>query len=307
MKIAILGAGAMGCIYGAKLCLENEVYLVGRDQNKIDTMAQHGITLTKDGANETFFPNMRVDTSDVGQVDLIIVFVKALATITALDSNKHLIGPDTYIMTLQNGSGHEDELANYVDKDKIIIGTTEDSGTVLGVGHVRHGGKGVTNIGMLDGRTDGILAEIKQVFDECGFDIKIFENIHQLIWNKLMINSSLSVVTGLLQVKMGLAAQSEHTWAIIEQLCDETIEVGTAMGLKFDRTECLEKIKDLSINIPLGITSICVDLHNGAKTEINTISGSVVRAAEKYGIDVPTHKLMVMLVKAMEDRTEYLV
>ncbi len=307
MKIAILGPGAMGCIYGARLSLQNEVYLIGRDKAKIDKFNKLGIILKNAVHEEKFNPKATIDSTEVGEVDLLIVFVKAPVLEQALEENTALIGENTYVMTLQNGSGHEDVLSKFVMRDKIIIGTTEDSGTIIDIGYVRHGGSGVTNIGMLDGKSDEILNEIATTFNACGFKVKIFQNIHQLIWNKLMINSSLSILTGVLQVKTGYIAQDKYAWSIVEKLCKETITVGTRMGLEFDEQEILKNIKNVSDTNPQGVTSICFDLSKGAKTEVSTISGSVIRKAKEFGIDVPTHELIVTIVQAMENREQYLV
>ncbi|OON93969.1 MAG: 2-dehydropantoate 2-reductase [Epulopiscium sp. Nele67-Bin001] len=300
MKIAILGAGAMGSIYGARLSTCNEVRLISRAEPSINT-----ITLTKNGIDETFTPVITTDSSTFGVAELVIIFVKALSTEVALENNKSLIGPNTYVMTLQNGSGHEEVLSKFVENNKIIIGTTEDSGTVIKPGVVRHGGAGITNIGMLDGIKDDILIRIQDCFNQVGFDVKIYDNIQQLIWNKLIINSSLSILTGLLQVKMGHIATDPYAWTIVEQLCKETIKVGTAMGLEFDEQAVYEKIRATALGTPEGIPSICVDLSKCVKTEVNTISGSVINAAKRYNIAVPTHELIVNLVRSMENRGNY--
>ena len=205
-------------------------------------------------------------------------------------------------MTLQNGSGHEDILSEFVDIDHIIIGTTEDNGAVLGFGHVRHGGKGRTNVGMLTEDKENFLPKLKETFDACGFDVLIHENIQQLIWDKLFTNVSLSAVTGVLQVDMGFIAADPHAWNMTKRLVHEAIEVASAMGLSFDEEAMLEKVKKTSEGSPNGCTSIRADLRDGRKTEVDTISGSVVRAAKKVNVSVPTHEFIVEMVHAMEDK-----
>ena len=123
-------------------------------------------------------------------------------------------------------------------------------------GYVRRGGKGKTNIGMIVPDSNGMLGKIKESFDSCGFDTHIYDNIQQLIWDKLFTNVSLSALTGVLQVPIGFIAADEYAWSM-------TV---------------------------------------GRRTEVNTISGAVVRAGEKTGVDVPTHRMIVNMVHAMEDR-----
>lgn len=302
MRIAVIGAGAMGSIYGGHLSLHNTVYLVDTNQAVVDHINQNGLTLQEDGADVTYHPAAVTSTEGVEPVDLVILFVKSLFSKAALSSNRGIIGPDTYLMTLQNGSGHEDILGEFVSENRIIIGTTEDNGAVLGMGHVRRGGSGNTNIGMLTEDTDGFLPKLKECLDSCGFQGHIHENIRQLIWNKLFTNVSLSAVTGVLQVPMGFIAGNEHAWAITRQLIHEAVAVAHGLGLTADEAKITEKVRQTSLGSPEGITSICADLRDGRRTEVNTISGSVVRASKKCGVPAPTHEMMVELIHAMEER-----
>ena len=182
--------------------------------------------------------------------DLVILFVKALFSRAALEGNRGLIGPNTRLMTLQNGAGHEDLLKEFVDEDHIVIGTTEDNGAVLGMGHVRRGGTGVTNVGMLVEDKEGFLPQLKEAFDQCGFNVKIHENIQTLIWDKLFTNVSLSALTGVLQVDMGYIAANEYAWDLCCQLIHETVKTAAAAGLNFDEEKVREKVKNTSINNP---------------------------------------------------------
>lgn len=237
-------------------------------------------------------------------MDLVILFVKALYSRSALSANRELIGPDTFLMTLQNGSGHEDILSEFVPADHIIIGTTEDNGAVLAPGYVRRGGTGKTNIGMPAGDPSGFLPKVKETLDACGFQGQIHSNIQQLIWDKLFTNVSLSALTGVLQVPMGFIASDEYAWSIAERLIQEAAAVARGLGLQADEKAIAEKVRLTSLNSPDGITSICADLKAGRKTEVNTISGSVVRASQKCGVPAPTHQLIVELIHAIEDRNK---
>lgn len=302
MRIAVIGAGAMGSIYGGHLSLHNEVYLVDTNQAIVDHINRNGVILQENGQDIVYYPAAVTSTEELEPMDLIILFVKSLFSHTALAGNKALIGPDTYVMTLQNGSGHEDILSEFVAENHIIIGTTNDNGAMLAPGHARHGGDGETNIGMLVEDTENFLPKLKETLDGCGFCGHIHANIQQLIWNKLFTNVSLSAVTGVLQVPMGFIAGNEHAWFITKRLIHEAVEVAHGLGLEADEEAVIEKVRCTSESSPQGITSICADLRDGRKTEVNTISGSVVRASKKCGVPAPTHELIVELVHAMEER-----
>lgn len=302
MRIAVIGAGAMGSIYGGRLSQHNEVILVDTNEKVVDQICKNGLKIDENGTTDCYHPAALCDTSNEKPADLVILFVKALFSRSALENNRSLIGPDTRLMTLQNGAGHEDLLKEFVNEDRVIIGTTEDNGAVLDFGHVRRGGTGVTNVGMLTEDKDGFLGRLKETFDSCGFEVRIHENIQYLIWDKLFTNVSLSALTGILQVDMGYIAADEYTWKLCRQLIHETILTAAAAGLEFDEETVAEKVKKTSLNNPSGCTSIRADLRDGRRTEVDTISGAVVRAAKKYNVEVLGHEFVVNLVHAMEGR-----
>lgn len=302
MKIAVLGAGAMGSIYGGHLSLYNDVYMIDRKQEIVEKINADGLKLFENDKDVVYRPKAMSDSKNLEEVDLVILFVKSLFSKAALEENRHIIGEHTYLMTLQNGAGHEDILSEFVPKERIIIGTTEDNGAVLDNAYVRRGGKGKTNIGMLVPDKEGMLQKVKESFDLCGFDTHIYDNIQQLIWDKLFTNVSLSALTGVLQVPIGFIASDEYAWNMTVTLIKEALQVAKALGLTFDENEVIEKVRATSINSPDGKTSIYADLKAGRRTEVNTISGAVVRAGEKTGVDVPTHRMIVNMVHAMEDR-----
>lgn len=301
MRIAVIGAGAMGSIYGGHLSLKNDVYLIDTNQSIVDCINANGLTITENGSDNVYHPTAITSTEKLEEMDLIILFVKALFSKAALNANKHLIGENTYLMTLQNGSGHEDILSEFVPMDRIIIGTTEDNGAVLAPGHIRRGGEGNTNIGMLTEDKKRFLPVLKQILDECGFNGHIYDNIQQLIWNKLFTNVSLSALTGVLQVPIGFIASDEYAWTMCKTLIHEAVMVAHGLGLEADEEKVIASVKATSDGSPEGITSICADLRAGRLTEVNTISGSVVSASKKCGVPAPTHEFVVNMIHAMEN------
>lgn len=300
MKIAVIGAGAMGCIYGGHLSLHNEVLLIDTNKEVVDKLNSEGLVILENEKNNTYFPKATKDPSDTGEMDLVILFVKSMYSEAALTQNRHLVGKNTYLMTLQNGSGHEELLKKFVPIEKIIIGTTSDNGAIVKTGYVRRGGQGRTDIGMLTSDKDHYLEKVKETFDRCGFTVVIHQNIQQLVWDKLLRNVSLSAVTGVLQCKIGYVYESTNAWEMVKQLLTEAIVVAHGLGLEADEQTILEQIKNTTIHSKEGITSICADIRNGRKTEVDTITGSVVRAAEKLGIDVPSHIFILNMVHALE-------
>ncbi len=301
MRIAVIGAGAMGSIYGGRLSLKNGVYLVDTSAAIVDAVNSGGLILEEAGKDNIYHPKATTSTEGLEPADLVILFVKALYSRAALQANRGIIGSNTYLMTLQNGSGHEDILSEFAPIERIIIGTTEDNGAVLAPGHVRHGGQGNTNIGMLAPDTAGFLQKVKECFDSCGFNVRIHSNIQQLVWNKLFVNVALSAVTGILKCEIGYVYENENAFALSKSLLHEAVNVAHALGLEADETKLTDEIISVCKNSPHGVTSICADLRAGRKTEVATISGSVVRSAEKCGVKVPCHEFIVNMIHAMEN------
>ena len=270
MKIAVLGAGAMGSIYGGHLSTNNDVYMIDKKAELVDKINADGLKLFENDTDVIYHPAALLSSEGIGEVDLVIIFVKALYSRAALMENKGIIGDNTYVMTLQNGAGHEDIILEFVPN--------EDS---------QH---------MLD--------KVKVCLDSCGFDTHIYDNIQQLIWDKLFTNVSLSVLTGVLQVPIGFIATDEYAWNMTVILIKEAMQVAKAMGLEFNEEEMIERVRNTSINSPEGRTSIYADLKAGRLTEVNTISGAVVKAGDRLGVPVPSHKMIVNMVHAMENKSK---
>jgi 2-dehydropantoate 2-reductase len=300
LRIAVLGAGAMGSLFGGYLSRENEVHLIDVNSALVAAINQNGLKIReKDGSEGLYRLEATADSSSIGTVDLIIVFVKSMYTISALESNKRLIGPDTYVMTLQNGSGHEAKLLKYVARDHVVIGSTQHNSSIIDLGFVNHGGGGKTSIGLLDGGSQ-CLAGIAENFTKCGFDCNISDNVRKQIWNKLFLNTSASSLTAVFQQPLGFIIDNQYACSLMEKLALEAVQVANAQGLDFNYEEVLSGIKAVLTNAKGGYTSIYADLRDGRRTEVDTISGSVVEAAKEFGISVPYHETVIAIIHAME-------
>ena len=303
MRIAVIGAGAMGALYGGYLSRKHDVLLVDVNRTQVDAINARGLTIHEpDGGVTLCRPRALLNTQGMAPADVVILFVKAMFSGSALESNRSLIGPDTVLMTLQNGSGHEETLLKYADRAHVVLGTTQHNSAVLGLGEIRHGGSGKTCIGGLDGDSQR-LAPIARAFTACGLQTVCDDRVQRLIWDKLFTNVSASVLTGVLQVPLGFIAQNAHAWALCETLVREAVAVAAGEGFAFDAEEKLAQVRAVCEKSPDGLTSIYADLRDGRRTEVDTISGSVVRASRRNGVPAPTHEAMVALVHAMEART----
>lgn len=302
MRIAVLGAGAMGALFSGYLSARNEVIVVDVNEAAVSAIKEKGVRIKeKDGVISIHRPFAISSSSGIGPQDLIIVFVKSMFTVSALESNKNLIGPDTYLMTLQNGAGHESKLLGFVDRKHVIIGSTQHNSSVIEPGFVKHGGSGITSIGLLDGGSQTI-DSIARNFSECGFECHTEENVQKQVWKKMFTNTAASSLTALFQVPLGFIHGDPNANFLMKQLCREAVDVANSLGLEFDLIEVTNDVDEVCVNAPEGYTSIYADIKNGRRSEVDTISGSVVEAAHDQKIAVPYHEFIVKAIHALENK-----
>ncbi|MGN0906687.1 MAG: ketopantoate reductase family protein [Bullifex sp.] len=298
MKIAVLGNGAMGSLFGSYLSPGNDVTLIGVISEQIKDIQENGTVIREKDGERHFYPRAVMSGEYEGFADLVICFVKGYITELSLTQNRNIIGPDTYLLTFQNGAGHDEVLRKFTDDKHIVIGTTQHNACVEN-GTVIHGGWGINTIGRPDGSTEG-LEEIRAVFTSCGFETEISGSVMKSIWKKLLTNTSVSTATAVLGCSMHHLSECEYAWALTVSLFDESIRVAQAAGLTFDRDDELRTIRDVCENANPGYTSIYMDVRNGRKSEVDRISGYIVSQAGRYGIPVPCQTFAVNAIHALE-------
>lgn len=303
MKITVLGAGAMGMLFGGYLSKQNDVTLLDVDHARIEKIQKDGVVIReKDGSENVFYPKAVTDCDDLPEMDLILVFVKSMYTIAALSSNQSLIGPNTYLMTLQNGAGHDEKLLQFADSDHVIIASTQHNSSLIDNGHINHGGSGKTMVGLLGG-SSGLLEPLAENFNACGLECETSADIKRQIWTKLFTNTAASSLTAVLQVPLGFIHSDPSARRLMEELAKEATAVANAdCGGGFDAQKVIETVDTVCRNAPNGYTSIYADVKNGARSEVDTISGAVIEAASEYGIPVPYHEMVVKLIHALEHK-----
>jgi len=200
LKIAVLGAGSMGCVYGGILAK------AGYDVTLIDVWAEHvkaiqenGLIINENGS-DIIIKNIKAvtDPREVGGVVfLVIVLVKATVTEQAMEGAKSLIGENTRVLTLQNGLGNIEKLIKVVGKEKVLAGVTEHGANMLAPGRVQHAGTGDTIIGELDGKLSNSLRKIGSVFEKAGLRVCYSNNVMGALWRKLLVNVGINALTAL--------------------------------------------------------------------------------------------------------------
>ena len=306
MKILIVGAGAMGCLYGGKLSAlpAAQVTLLDNRKEPVAAIHREGLLL-EEGAESLRYRNLRAttDPAEAGIVHLVILFVKSTATKEAFRSILPAIGPDTWALTLQNGLGNGEAMAEILDPQRVIGGTTVHGALALGPGHVRHTGSGLTTIGSLipaaGGEQQPSLENIADLFNQAGLETVVSSNMEGLIWDKLLVNVGINALTAITGLPNGRLPEDPHTCAIMEEAVREGVRVAEAKGVTLTYEDAAAHCAQVARTTALNRSSMLQDMEAARPTEVDMINGAVVREAEKLGLDAPVNRTLTRLVKAL--------
>ena len=301
MVIAIIGAGAMGCLYGAYLSEENNVIMLDSFEAQVDSINKKGISIVKKDGSADIYKNVKAWKSGMCKesVDLVIVFVKSTYTEKALEDNKNLFNKNTLVMTLQNGAGNDRQIKKYVDEQNIIVGTSKHNAVNLGEGKISHSGKGATTIGS-NYNANNVVEEVAECLRKSKIEVEVSDDIQRIIWSKLFVNLSINTFTALIQTPIGYMIKNDSAWNFAKRLVYEAVEVAEADGTYFDRREALEIVRDVCVKVGDGYSSMYQDRKKKIKMEIEAINGAVVEQAKIYGVPTPYNSLIVDLIHAVE-------
>ncbi len=303
MKIDILGAGAMGCLFGALLSRGNDVSLVDPNREKLALLKERGVTvLEPSGERFTAFPGLLTPEEAASEPpELLLIFVKSAAERTALAAVRDAVGPETLLLTLQNGMGHEEAMAEIAPRERILLGATQHNASILSVGTVRHGGAGYTQIGALAGADEGA-GRTAEAFCAAGVETAVSGSVRVVIWRKLFMNASASALTGVFRCPLGTVAENPHIWRLCRALIGEAAAVARAEGLQFDEEEITEEIRGHLLRSRDGLTSVYADLEAGRRTEVDAITGAVADRGRELGVPVPVSETVAEIIRGMEER-----
>lgn len=307
MKVVIIGAGAMGCLYGAYLSRNNDVIMLDSFEPQVAAINAHGITVVEgDGMEQTYTQVKAAVSGNYHEVaDLVIVFVKATYTQQALEQNAALFDDHTLVMTLQNGAGNDRKIARFVKPENILIGTSKHNSVNLGQGKVRHSGSGATTIG--SNATDALdtLTSIQRILDSAGFQTVVSTDIQRIIWSKLFVNLSINTFTAITRAPIGSMIDNRYAWDFAEKMICEAVDVAEADGTHFSYMEVLNMVHHVCEDAGAGYSSMYQDVKKHIITEIDAINGAIVEQAKLYNVPAPYNALIVDLIHAIEAAYPY--
>ncbi len=302
MNIAIIGAGAMGCIYGMYLSRQNPVLLIDVVKDHVDAINEKGLEFTHlDGTTEIVKRvKATMDTGSCSPADLVILLTKGYQSAEALEKNASLIGPDTIVCSLQNGYGNADDIVKYVPEAQVVLGTSGGGAIVAGPGKILHKGQGTTQLGCLTAGQSKAEIVAKAMID-CGVPgVELVPDVKKLLWTKLFVNIGINPICALTGETNQSIANNPFSHAVSAMLVKEAVEVANATGMDFEYEAAFQHVIDLALGTGGNICSMLADVSHKRRTEVDRINGAAVSEAAKVGMKAPLNEMITALIHAKE-------
>lgn len=304
MKIAVMGAGAMGCLYGGHLAKGgNEVWMVDVWEEHVNNLKSQGLLMSTGDNKEYVKLNATTDPKAVGTVDLLVIFTKGLHTEAAINNSLSMIGEGTYVLTLQNGIGNVDIINQVVDEKKILFGMTTLSSDLQGPGHIEctFHGRGLTQMKPLTSVSNPQIEKIVETFNQSGIYTELSFEVERKIWEKLIVNCCLNCVTAITRLHCGHVVEQESAKFLLEAVTKELVDVANAKGIPLEYDYALKHLTDVAWEAYNHYPSMVFDLKFKRKTEIDLISGSIIKEGQKHNIPTPVNATLLSLIKIIEN------
>ena len=302
MKIGVVGAGAMGSLFGTLLAESgNEVWLCDIWEDHIRAMNQDGLMVEYKAKTRNVRLNATTNPDTIGKCELVLVFVKSTQTESAAKTAAQLVGRNGFVITLQNGMGNADTIAAYVESNRILVGTTSHGATLLGAGNIRHAGKGPTIIGNWGGadKEFKIARHTADLFTQAGIETTAVEDVRAVIWDKLLVNVGINAITALTGIKNGQILDLESTRELSYLAVEEAAAVARAQGIEIGE-DPMSHVFQVAVATAPNRSSMGQDVDHRRLTEIGSINGFVVREARRMGLAAPVNQTLTALVETME-------
>jgi len=296
MRIYVLGAGSIGSLLGALLARAgNDVLLIGREE-QVKAVNENGLKVT--GIEEfKVKPKASLYAPDEPP-DLLLLTTKSYSTKTALECARNCIGPETWVLSVQNGLGNE-ELALKITPN-VIGGITTNGAMLVKWGVVRWTGKGITVIGKYPTGTAEFVEEVARVFNGAGIETNVTENAIGWKWAKAIVNSVINGLGTVLEVKNGALRDVPELEGISIEIAREGCIVAQQLGIEFE-IHPLELLWDTIERTRENYNSTLQDIMRGRRTEVDYIHGKIVEYAHSVGLEAPRNELLWALIKGKEN------
>jgi 2-dehydropantoate 2-reductase len=301
MKIAVIGCGAMGSIYAAKLgAAGNEVLAIDSDRASIDQIARHGLRVTGPGADQVV-PLRAATAAPAEEMDLVVLAVKAADVIAGARQALPMLGAATPVLTIQNGLGSAETVAGIVGDARVSVGIASGFGAArIAPGHVHHNAMRAMRFGAYSSLPHPTVASIARVWTDAGFDAAAVTDIAAMQWEKLICNVAYSAPCALTGMTVGQVLDDPEMGPVSRAAATEAHDVARASGIAIAVTDPVAHVRAFGAGMPDAKPSALLDHEAHRVSEIDVINGAVPRHGARVGVAAPVNATLTALVKAVE-------
>ncbi len=298
MRIVIMGAGGLGSKFGGLLAEHADVWLVNRQPAHVEAIRRHGLLIVRDGAERVAHPRATTDPGEAGTADVALMLVKSYDTEAAAMAILPLLRERSLVITFQNGLGNLETIASHAGIGRSALGVTFQGATLLGPGKVADTGRGPSYLGGPP-ETAERLSAVAAVFRRASIETDVVDDVEGLLWAKLAVTAGINAVAAVLRVPNGVLGRVAEAKRLSLRAIDETMAVAAALGIRlaFDPRSRFEAVTAATAEMQSGTL---LDAMRGRATEVDALSGAIVRAGSAVGVATPVNEALWMIVKAIE-------
>lgn len=296
MKVAVMGAGAVGCYYGAMLARAgHEVVLIGRPSH-VEAVRANGLRLETKAFDEQVRLEASTEAGAVQGADLVLFCVKSTDTESAAAQIGPHLAPGALVLTLQNGVDNDARVRAALPSHDVAAAVVYVATEMAGPGHVKHHGRGELVIAP-SRRSE----EVAQALIAAGVPTQISDNVRGALWAKLVLNCAYNALSAVSQLPYGELVQGTGVTDVIRDVVAECLAVAKAEGVVIPG-DVDAAVRGIAQSMPSQYSSTAQDLARGKRSEIDHLNGLVVRRGEALGVPTPANRVLFVMVKLLESK-----
>ncbi|WAH55351.1 2-dehydropantoate 2-reductase [Pseudomonas silvicola] len=303
MRIGVIGAGAMGGLFGTRLATAgHDVAFIEVSRPAIDAIRTHGLQLLIGDEDVRIWPEIGEASDFTDPFELLMIFTKGFHTAQAIEDVRHLLTPATWVLSVQNGLGNAELIAGVVKPERIIVGTTDFPSQLLAPGCVSSHGRGCVRIWSHTGEAVERVMTIAAAFDDAGLTCTAEPQVQVSIWEKLAFNAALNSICSVTGLTVGKLGQSPSGKRTVAAVVGEAVSVAQAMGVNASKARITAAIDNAFAHHTSHKPSMLQDIEAGRRTENDFIAGAVVRMGLANQVPVPVTQTLHALVQMKDQR-----
>ena len=304
MKIGIVGAGAMGSVYGGLFAAAGHtVWLVDPWREHIEAIRRNGLHVSGASGERTVRPDATTTPGEAGCCDLVVLATKMRDLQAAAASIRPMVGAGTAVLTIQNGLGNQEIMARVLGGRDFLVGVAGGFGASNPQpGSVHHNGMDRVNIAEAAGGGSPRLDGVVKIWRGAGFNVEAFDDADRMIWGKYICNLAFSPVCTALSLRIGQVLDNPPARSLAEGCAAEAFQVAMAKGIALEFNDPIRRVHEFGRVIPNAMPSMLLDMLAGRRTEIDALNGALLREAGNVSIPTPINAFMTRMVMALETK-----